>query len=608
MAIEDYLPNVFGSSAPSYLQGLLGAEETQKLQGRANVQGLLGAGLALAQGMSRVGPRRSAAENILGALAGGFGAAGGAYDQGVKNYVTQQQIAQTQLAQQDALLKRQQTMAQQGAIEQLLKSPEIAGDPLKVAYIRANPGEALKLYSEILPLQGAMQSQPVPQQTTQVAPQQAPVSVQQVPQVQSEPALAITANGQQFVGVPNFAVGEKYVDENRNRQVQQTQQAPTTQDQQLAPIAVTAKPSPYNARLAEKQKIEETIRVYSEPRFAGNERAGKIVDQSLKRLEAINKEITKVSVSDLSGDLQSFRNSAPSQFQGQIDNLINIASTGEISPDQLSQRTNDISKQINDYRQKETDFTRAQNDYTKEAYRIGQKVAPNVDPKDYTPEILAKIDAAMFNKDKELRKLSRSLMQVNVGDKVLAGERAKAQSKAEESAISAQNAASDVAAIVDILKPYRGGALQDFAGSIGAYLPGTELEQLATSRQAAEAIRARLAPTLRVEGSGATSDFEAKSYLSAIPSLFNTAQGRELMAVYGQRLADRAVASADIRARLVEEGRYSIKNFQEELRKQGLDRVFTNDDLNILRGKTSATPGSTLPESIKKKYGLEERK
>jgi hypothetical protein len=105
MAIEDYLPNVFGSSAPAYLQGLLGAEETQKLQGRANVQGLLGAGLALAQGMSRTGPRRSAAENILGALAGGFGAAGGAYDQGVKNYVTQQQIAQTQLAQGQAVSK-----------------------------------------------------------------------------------------------------------------------------------------------------------------------------------------------------------------------------------------------------------------------------------------------------------------------------------------------------------------------------------------------------------------------------------------------------------------------------------------------------------------------
>jgi hypothetical protein len=55
--------------------------------------------------MSRTGPRRSAAENILGALSGGFGAAGGAYEQGVKNYVTQQQIAQTQLAQGQAVSK-----------------------------------------------------------------------------------------------------------------------------------------------------------------------------------------------------------------------------------------------------------------------------------------------------------------------------------------------------------------------------------------------------------------------------------------------------------------------------------------------------------------------
>jgi hypothetical protein len=342
MAIEDYLPNVFGSSAPAYLQGLLGAEETQKLQGRANVQGLLGAGLALAQGMSRTGPRRSAAENILGALAGGFGAAGGAYDQGVKNYVTQQQIAQTQLAQQDALLKRQQTMAQQGAIEQLLKSPEIAGDPLKVAYIRANPGDALKLYSEILPLQRAGQPTPAVPQTQPVATQPAPVM--------------------------------------------------DGQEKPLPPVETTAKPSLYNQRLAEKQGIENTIRIYSDPQFAGNERAGKIVDQSLKRLEAINKEITKSSVSDLSGDLQSLKKSSPLQFHGQIDALMNIAATGEISPDQLAQRSADISKQISDFNKDEKTYERTLNDFTKEAVRVGRQVVPGKDPKDYTDADYAAIN------------------------------------------------------------------------------------------------------------------------------------------------------------------------------------------------------------------------
>lgn len=168
MAITDYIPNVFGSSAPTTYEGLLGMglitpEQMKKQQNVANIQGLLGAGLALAQGMSKIGPRRSAAENILGALAGGFGAAGGAYQQGLQNVVQQQQLAQAQLAQQDANIKRQQLAAQQQAVEQLIQSPEIANDPLKVAFIRANPNEALKMYSEILPFQQAIQQPGAPQ-------------------------------------------------------------------------------------------------------------------------------------------------------------------------------------------------------------------------------------------------------------------------------------------------------------------------------------------------------------------------------------------------------------------------------------------------------------
>ena len=111
------------------MQGLLGQEETQNLQGRANVQGLLGAGLALAQGMSRTGPRRSAAENILGALGGGFNAAGGAYDQGVKNFATQQQLA---------LQARQMS----GIQSMKMKYPDLAEE------FDANPAGAFRLVAE----------------------------------------------------------------------------------------------------------------------------------------------------------------------------------------------------------------------------------------------------------------------------------------------------------------------------------------------------------------------------------------------------------------------------------------------------------------------------
>lgn len=138
MAIEDLTP--FGT-APKFYEGLLGAEETAALQKKAQIQGLLGAGLALAKGMSSYGPPRSALQNILGSVAGGFESAGGAYQQGLQNFQTQQQIQQLKL-------QRDQQLAQADAVKQLLLDPTIASDPAAVAYIRANPVEAVKEISQ----------------------------------------------------------------------------------------------------------------------------------------------------------------------------------------------------------------------------------------------------------------------------------------------------------------------------------------------------------------------------------------------------------------------------------------------------------------------------
>jgi hypothetical protein len=237
MAIEDYLPNVFGSSAPSYLQGLLGAEETQKLQGRANVQGLLGAGLALAQGMSRIGPRRSAAENILGALAGGFGAAGGAYDQGVKNYVTQQQIAQTQLAQAQAANKLR-SIAQAKA-----KYPDLAplfdidsGEAVKQVMLR----ERSQRYQSFL---GGSPTDAVPQQGQVPGVQTTAAPTTQVSPVSQQPSefpstKFVTRAGTELIGVPNFAAGERYVDDKLNQQFQPVSGQTPSSPQLVNPVNV----------------------------------------------------------------------------------------------------------------------------------------------------------------------------------------------------------------------------------------------------------------------------------------------------------------------------------------------------------------------------------
>lgn len=117
MAIEDLTP--FGT-APKFYQGLLGADETAALQKKAQIQGLLGAGLALAKGMSSYGPPRSALQNIIGAVAGGFEGAGGTYQQGLQNYQTQQQLEQLKI-------KQQQTRNQMtGIANAKTKYPDLA--------------------------------------------------------------------------------------------------------------------------------------------------------------------------------------------------------------------------------------------------------------------------------------------------------------------------------------------------------------------------------------------------------------------------------------------------------------------------------------------------
>ena len=99
MALEDLTP--FGTLPRAY-QGLLGADEAAELQKRAQVQGLLGSVLALSKGMSSYGPPRSALQNIIGAVAGGFESAGGAYEGGIKQRMSAQQMLQQQRMMQGA--------------------------------------------------------------------------------------------------------------------------------------------------------------------------------------------------------------------------------------------------------------------------------------------------------------------------------------------------------------------------------------------------------------------------------------------------------------------------------------------------------------------------
>ena len=139
MPLSDYIPNIIG--APTGYEGLLGADPTKKLEKQANLQGLLGVAASLAQGMSSQGPRRSALQNILGSLAGGFGATQQAYQQGLQQYGQQQQISQGKIAAEQAAYLRD-------AVAEVMKMPEVANDPAMVAALRADPINTLKLINE----------------------------------------------------------------------------------------------------------------------------------------------------------------------------------------------------------------------------------------------------------------------------------------------------------------------------------------------------------------------------------------------------------------------------------------------------------------------------
>ena len=207
MAISDYIPNVFAASNPMY-EGLLGSEDAAALSQRSNVAGLLGAAAALATGMGSQGPRRSALQNVLGALAAGYGTSGQAYQAGIEQMANAQKLAQTRLQMQ------QNVMAQQ-AVNQLLKDPAIANDPAAVAYIRSNPTDAIKQYAEMRAFQR--------QRESFMAPKAAPTTPAAVP---SEGGMApVTVTGNPEIANLERQINESLADASAYRSMRKPQEA-----------------------------------------------------------------------------------------------------------------------------------------------------------------------------------------------------------------------------------------------------------------------------------------------------------------------------------------------------------------------------------------------
>ena len=112
---------------------------------------------------------------------------------------------------------------------------------------------------------------------------------------------------------------------------------------------------------------------------------------------------------------------------------------------------------------------------------------------------------------------------------------------------TAKQMISDVQTLNELGKNIQTGKLAEAKAAIGPYAQALGIDVKGLNEiQAFEAIVNRVAPSLRVKGSGAQSDFELKNFLKSLPSLGNTPEGNEIATKTMEGLYQNKLAAAEI--------------------------------------------------------------
>lgn len=129
-----------------------------------------------------------------------------------------------------------------------------------------------------------------------------------------------------------------------------------------------------------------------------------------------------------------------------------------------------------------------------------------------------------------------------------AGEKqAEAFDKISSEAKDAQVLQADFSALKDISQRITTGKWAEFKSMIGPYAGalGVDIKGLG-DLQAYEAVVAKLAPRMRVAGSGATSDFEMQNFLRSLPGLGKTPEGNEIIMSTFDALTQHKILSGQV--------------------------------------------------------------
>lgn len=119
-----------------------------------------------------------------------------------------------------------------------------------------------------------------------------------------------------------------------------------------------------------------------------------------------------------------------------------------------------------------------------------------------------------------------------------------------EAGTQAQDTVANISALRDIGTRITTGKAAEITAALGpwAELAGVKIENL-DDMQAFKSIVAKIAPQMRVPGSGATSDFEMRQFLESLPTLGKTPGGNEIISRTLEAVAEHRIAAAEIASR-----------------------------------------------------------
>lgn len=168
--------------------------------------------------------------------------------------------------------------------------------------------------------------------------------------------------------------------------------------------------------------------------------------------------------------------------------------------------------------------------------------------------------------------------------------------EATQNAQNSADAANDINMVVEGLRGMGGGPTAQFKAWAGqVFPPDSEWGRMASMSDLAKTVQAKLAPQIRAAGSGATSDFEMQMYMRAIPTLSTTENGRELLAKYANRVAERNQVRAEIVNELEQEGRLPTPALiSQRMKARVPDRFFDPADKQFF-GKGNAPKPAEQP-------------